>query len=259
METTSLQSYLLHLADNGLILGHRLSEWCGHGPQLEQDIALSNIALDLIGQARMWYQACADRMGHEVTEDTLAYRRTILQYKNLLLCELPNEDFGYTIVRQFLFDSYHQVLLGRLSDASTVDDHAGDRQMLRAIAVKSHKEVQYHQRWSSEWLIRLGDGTEVSHNRVQKAIDAYWIYADESYYAAAYEIELAELGLIPDPASLRDEVDTYRQQIMQRATLTIPEVAHMQQGGKTGRHTEHMGFILSDLQYMQRVYPDAQW
>jgi len=249
--TSFLKKHTLHLADNALILGHRLSEWCGHGPVLEQDIALSNIALDLIGQARNWYQLSAKLHEEEVTEDDLAYLRKEREYLNVLLVELPNQDFGYTIVRQFLWDTYHHELLRHLCESTHSD--------VAAVAKKSIKEVSYHNKWSAEWLIRLGDGTEESYERVQKALDDYWSYGGEVFMPADYEIALAEIGVIPNPADLKDAVNAERLSLIERATLTCDVDAWQQKGGKQGIHTEHMGYFLADHQYMQRTYPGATW
>ncbi len=247
----SKKKYILHLADNALILGHRLSEWCGHGPVLEQDIAMSNIALDLIGQARNWYQLRARLDEADITEDDLAYLRDIRQYRNLLLLEQENQDFAYTVVRQFLWDSYHHALLSDLMDSSDQD--------LRAVAQKSFKEVQYHLKWSSEWMIRLGDGTEISHQKMQTALNDLWYYADECFVSSEYEEELVKNNVITDPSILAKAVKKMREEIIQRATLDFPEEVYAQRGGKEGIHTEQMGYILADLQYMQRTYPNAKW
>lgn len=241
-----LITYTLHLADTNLIIGQRNAEWCGHGPILEQDIAITNITLDLIGQARSYYQYAATLIGNHATEDTLAYLRNEREYKNLLICEQPNGDWGQTVLRQFLFSSFQFQLLQLLL---TYND-----QTLAAIAEKSLKEVKYHLRWSSEWVIRLGDGTEESHQRMENAVAELWRYTGEMFMPAAYE---KELGI--DVASLKYEWSKNVKQVFDEATLSIPSGVWMQEGGKTGTHTEQLGYILTDLQYMQRAYPNSEW
>lgn len=244
--------FILHLADNSLILAQRLCEWCGHGPVLEQDIALSNIALDLLGEATNYYAYAAKLIGNGQTEDSLAMLRTEREYKNLLLVELPNGHFGDTIARQFFYDAFHCLLLEQLL---SVTDSA-----LRGIAEKSLKEARYHLRWSSEWMIRLGDGTEESHQRMQKSVDNILPYLGEFFLLAPYQEALISEGLLPDPRNFevtwREKVD----QILQEATLSAEIAgAPVQKGGKDGIHTEYLGYILSDLQYMQRTYPGLEW
>lgn len=241
-----LITYTLHLADTNLIIGQRNAEWCGHGPILEQDIAITNITLDLIGQARSYYQYAASLIGNHATEDSLAYLRNEREYKNLLICEQPNGDWGQTVLRQFLFSSFQYQLLQLLL---THND-----QTLAAIAEKSLKEVKYHLRWSSEWVIRLGDGTEESHQRMENAVAELWRYTGEMFMPAAYE---KELGI--DVASLKYEWSKNVKQVFDEATLSIPSGVWMQEGGKTGTHTEQLGYILTDLQYMQRAYPNSEW
>jgi ring-1,2-phenylacetyl-CoA epoxidase subunit PaaC len=242
----ALVSYILHLADTNLIIGQRNAEWCGHGPILEQDIAITNITLDLIGQARSYYQYAASLIGNHTTEDSLAYLRNEREYKNLLICEQPNGDWGQTVLRQFLFSSFQFQLLQLLL---TYND-----QTLAAITEKSLKEVKYHLRWSSEWVIRLGDGTEESHQRMENAVAELWRYTGEMFMPAAYE---KELGI--DIASLKYEWSKNVKQVFDEATLSIPSGVWMQEGGKTGTHTEQLGYILTDLQYMQRAYPNSEW
>jgi ring-1,2-phenylacetyl-CoA epoxidase subunit PaaC len=243
---SALIDYTLHLADNALILGQRNSEWCGHGPILEQDIAITNISLDLIGQARSFYQYAAQLKADGSTEDSLAYLRTEREFKNCLLVEQPNGDWGQTILRQFLFSNFqfhlYQYLLS--SPYNTI----------AAIAEKSLKEVKYHLRWSSEWVIRLGDGTEESYTKMLTAIDELWRYTGELFVPAAFE---QESGI--DVASLKNDWQNKVKAVFEEAALTVPENTFMQTGGKTGKHTEHLGYILSDLQYMQRAYPGSEW
>lgn len=243
---SALIDYTLHLADNALILGQRNSEWCGHGPILEQDIAITNISLDLIGQSRSLYQYAAQLKADGSTEDSLAYLRTEREFKNCLLVEQPNGDWAQTMLRQFLFSSYQFYLYKYLQ--------SNPDKTIAAIAEKSLKEVSYHLRWSSEWVIRLGDGTEESRNRMLTAIDELWRYTGELFIAAPYEIELNI-----DLASLKTEWDNKVKAVMEEATLPVPEKLFMQTGGKTGTHTEQLGYILSDLQYMQRAYPGCEW
>jgi ring-1,2-phenylacetyl-CoA epoxidase subunit PaaC len=241
-----LVSYTLHLADSNLILAQRNSEWCGHGPILEQDIAITNISLDLLGQSRNFYQYAATLIGNNATEDSLAYLRTEREFKNCLLVEQPNGDWAQTILRQFFFSAYQYLLYEKLQ-------HSNDDQ-LAAIAAKALKEVTYHQRWSSEWVVRLGDGTEESHQRMVAAIDELWRYTGEMFLPADYEIKAGF-----DVSLLKDDWMKKIISVFEEATLPVPEKTFMQTGGKTGTHTEHLGFILTELQYLQRTYPGAEW
>ncbi len=243
---SALIDYTLHLADNALILGQRNSEWCGHGPILEQDIAITNISLDLIGQARSFYQYAAQLKADGSTEDSLAYLRTEREFKNCLLVEQPNGDWAQTMLRQFLFSNFQFHLYQYLLDSQD--------KTIAAIAEKSLKEVKYHLRWSSEWVIRLGDGTEESHSRMLTAIDEIWRYTGELFIPATYE---QESGI--DVASLKNDWHDKVKAVFEDATLMVPENIYMQTGGKKGTHTEHLGYILSDLQYMQRAYPGSEW
>lgn len=246
-----LIDYTLHLADNSLILGQRNSEWCGHGPVLEQDIAITNISLDLIGQARSFYQYAAKLIGNGATEDSLSYLRKEREFKNCLLVEQSNGDWGQSILRQFLFSQYQYLLFQQLQQSN--DDQ------LAAIAAKSLKEVTYHLRWSSEWVIRLGDGTEQSHKRMLKAIDELWRYTGEMFLVAGYEYPVIDNGTGVDVDGLKEPWMNKVKEIFDEATLAVPEKVFMQTGGKVGRHTEHLGYILADLQYMQRAYPGCEW
>lgn len=247
----ALIDYTLHLADNSLILGQRNSEWCGHGPVLEQDIAITNISLDLIGQARNFYQYAATLIGNGATEDSLAYLRKEREFKNCLLVEQPNADWAQTILRQFLFSQYQYLLFQQLQSS--------DDEQLAAIAAKSLKEVTYHLRWSSEWIIRLGDGTEESHQRMMKAIDELWRYTGELFEASGYELRVASDGIGINASILKDPWLNKVKEIFAEATLPAPEKTFMQTGGKEGKHTEHLGYILTELQYMQRAYPGCEW
>lgn len=242
----ALIDYTLHLADTTLILAQRNAEWCGHGPILEQDIAITNITLDLLGQSRNFYQYAASLIGHNASEDSLAYLRKEREFKNLLLVEQPNKDWGQTTLRQFLFSQFHFFLLEQLQK--------GNDTQLAAIAEKSIKETTYHVRWSSEWVIRLGDGTEESHQRMENAIEELWRYTDEMFTPVEYE---NESGV--DFKELKTKWLNNVKKVFAEATLTIPENEFMQTGGKSGVHTEHLGYILSDLQYLQRTFPGATW
>jgi ring-1,2-phenylacetyl-CoA epoxidase subunit PaaC len=254
----SLIQYTLHLADNALILGQRNSEWCGHGPVLEQDIAITNISLDLIGQARNFYQYAANLINQTikpssdpVSEDTLAYLRKEREFKNCLLVEQPNGDWAQTILRQFFFSQYQYLLYQQLQ--------LNKDEQLAAIAEKSLKEVTYHLRWSSEWVIRLGDGTEESRRRMLKAIDELWRYTGELFVCTIYEVRCTSDGIGVDVGELKEPWLNKIKEVFAEATLPVPEKTFMQAGGKDGRHTEHLGYILTELQYMQRAYPNSEW
>jgi ring-1,2-phenylacetyl-CoA epoxidase subunit PaaC len=251
-EQKALFDYLLRLGDNAVVLSHRLGEWCGHAPVLEEDIALINVALDLLGQARSIMTYAGEVEGRGRDEDALAYRRDGIDYRNLLLVEQPNEDdFARTIARQFLFDAWHYELQTALLQSSD--------ERLRAIAAKSIKEVTYHLRHSSEWMIRLGDGTEESHARVQEALDELWRFTGELFEADSVEASVAAAGIGPDPKSLYPAWSATVDRVLAEATLTRPEDGWMQSGGRDGRHSEHLGYILAEMQYLQRAFPDARW
>jgi ring-1,2-phenylacetyl-CoA epoxidase subunit PaaC len=246
-----LFEYLLRLGDNDLILGHRLSEWCGHGPVLEEDIALSNIALDLIGQASMWLEHAAGIEGAGRSADELAYKRDVLDWRNTMLVEQPNGDFAVTIARQFLFDCHHHALLEALVEAGDPD--------ITAIAAKGLKEVAYHRRHSGEWLIRLGDGTEESHDRAQAALDLLWGYSHELFEADDVDRAVAGRGIGVDPSSLKPAWDAMVVPVLGEATLRRPDDAWSIRGGRQGIHSEHLGYILAEMQFLPRAYPDATW
>ncbi len=246
-----LIKYILHLADNNLILGQRNAEWCGHGPVLEQDIALTNISLDLIGQARLLYQYAAELKGDDSTEDTLAYLRKERDYLNCLLVEQPNGNWGDTMMRQFLYDTFNYFNYKALTQSPD--------EQLAAIATKSIKEVSYHLRFSSEWVVRLGDGTEVSRNKMLAALDNLWRYTGEMFMPTKYEKEVHEMDISPDLGQIKEQWEEKVRSILAEATLPYPEDTYMQEGGKKGLHTENMGYILTELQYVQRTYPDLQW
>lgn len=246
-----LINYLLGVADNYLILGQRLGELCGHGPNLEPDIAITNISLDMLGQVRSFYQYIAQLRGDKSTEDDIAFLRKEREYKNVLLVEQPNTDFGYVIVRQFFFDVYNRMFLGALQQSAD--------ETLRALAFKGIKEASYHERFSGDWLKRLGDGTEESKTRVQQAVNDLWIYTDELFHTTTADQAMIEAGVAPDMLQLREYYYEKVEELLSTATLEIPEVAYFQKGGKEGLHSEHMGYILADMQYMQRTYPDSKW
>ena len=247
----ALIDFTLHLADTNLILAQRNAEWCGHGPILEQDIAITNISLDLLGQSRNFYQYAATLIGNDATEDSLAYLRTEREFKNLLITELPNGDWAQTILRQFFFSVYQYLLYDQLKNSK--DDQ------IAAIVQKSIKETTYHIKWSSEWVIRLGDGTDESNVRMNKAIETIWEYTGELFIAADYEIESAKDGIGTDPGLLKRSWLQKVNEIFEEATLLVPEDRFMQTGGKQGIHTEHLGYILAEMQSLQRTYPGAEW
>jgi ring-1,2-phenylacetyl-CoA epoxidase subunit PaaC len=246
-----LVQYILGIADNSLILGQRLSELCGHGPSLETDIALTNISLDLFGQVRSYFQYAAEIQGENASEDSFAFLRKEHQYTNILLVEQPNTDFAYVIARQFLFDVYHQLLLEKLQSSKD--------ETLAAIAHKSIKEVNYHVRFSSDWIRRLGDGTEESHQRVQQAINDLWIFTDELFHLTDADLAMIESAVGVDVSSLKETYYNKVNQVLLESTIEIPQVEYFQKGGKHGVHTEHMGYILTEMQFMQRTYPNMTW
>ena len=247
----NLYNYILGIADNSLILGQRLGELCGHGPNLETDIACTNISLDLLGQVRSYYQYAAKLKGNNTTEDDIAFLRREREYFNVLLVEQPNTDFAYVMVRQFLFDVYHLLFLQELQKSCDVT--------LSAIAIKSIKEVSYHQRFSSDWIKRLGDGTDESHEKMQNAINTLWTYTDELFHQTEADKVMVNESIGVDVTKLKDVYYNRVSEVLEEATLQIPESKWFQKGGKQGIHTEHMGYLLSDLQYMQRTYPNMEW
>lgn len=247
----NLYNYILGIADNSLILGQRLGELCGHGPNLETDIACTNISLDLLGQVRSYYQYAAKLKGNNTTEDDIAFLRREREYFNVLLVEQPNTDFAYVMVRQFLFDVYHLLFLQELQKSCDVT--------ISAIAIKSIKEVSYHQRFSSDWIKRLGDGTDESHEKMQNAINTLWTYTDELFHQTEADKVMVNESIGVDVTKLKDVYYNRVSEVLEEATLQIPESKWFQKGGKQGIHTEHMGYLLSDLQYMQRTYPNMEW
>ncbi len=239
------------LGDNSMILGHRLSELCGHGPSLETDIALTNISLDLFGQVRSYFQYAAEIKGDGATEDTIASLRFDRDYRNVILVEQPNTDFAYVIGRQFLFDAFHLPLLEQLMNSND--------ETIAAIAAKSIKESRYHLRFSSSWVKRLGDGTEESHQRMQTAINHLFPFVSELFRETEIEKEMKELGIGADLNLIKESFDQTVKTIFEDATIQIPDTTSRQTNGKTGIHTEQMGFILAEFQYMQRAYPNMTW
>lgn len=247
----NLVQYIYGIADNALILGQRLGELCGHGPSLETDIAMTNMSLDLLGQTRSYYQYAAKLLGGDATEDTIAFLRNEREYKNVLLVEQPNTDFAYSITRQFLFDVFHLLLLQELQNSKD--------ETLEAIAKKSIKEVSYHTRFSSDWIRRLGDGTRESHDRIQTAVNDLWAYTDELFHQTDADKAMVAENIGVDVTKLKAPFYKKVSEILEEATLTTPDLIYFQKGGKQGIHSEHMGYLLADLQYMQRSYPNMNW
>jgi ring-1,2-phenylacetyl-CoA epoxidase subunit PaaC len=243
--------YLLRLADDRLVLGHRLSEWCGHAPILEEDIALANIALDLIGQATALLTLAGETEGAGRDADALAYLREAIEYRNALLVEQPRGDFAFTMVRQFLFGVAAYFQLEALAATRSQD--------LAGIAAKALKETRYHVRHAGDWVLKLGDGTEESHRRAQAALDGLWRFTGELFLMDAVDEQLIKLGLAVDLAPLEPKWRHEVGQVLERATLVIPSTSYMQRGGRVGRHTEALGHLLSEMQILQRSYPGATW
>ncbi len=250
-EEPALVTYLLRLGDDRLVLGHRNSEWCGHGPVLEEDIATANIALDLLGQATLFLRLAGKLEGQGRDEDALAYWRDENRFTNLQMLELPKGDFGFTILRQFLFDAWCFHLLQELSKSSHAD--------LAALAAKSHKETRYHLRHSSEWVLRLGDGTEESHRRMQMALDELWPWTGELAWQNEVDADLQARGIVPDLERLRAPWEAMVREVLGRATLTVPDGPMRMIGGRLGRHTEHLGHMLAEMQIVARSHPGATW
>lgn len=244
--------WLLRCGDNALILSQRLSEWCGKGPALEEDMAATNVALDLLGQATLWLSYAGEVEGKERDEDQLAFLRDAHDFRNALLVEQPNGDYGDTLMRQFYFDSWHYFFLQALQQSSDA--------RIAGIAEKSIKEVSYHLRRSGDLIVRLGDGSAESHRRMQQSADQLWMYTGELFAADAIDTAMTQQGIAPDLAQLREAWLTHVREIFAEATLTMPDpAAWMQSGGKTGRHSEHLGFLLAEMQFLQRAYPGSTW
>jgi ring-1,2-phenylacetyl-CoA epoxidase subunit PaaC len=248
---SDLFEYLLRLGDDRLVLGHRVSEWCGHGPILEEDIALANIALDLIGQANLLLTAAAAAEGKGRDADALAFLRDELDFRNIHLVELPVGDFGFTIARQFLFSAHAFVLSDALKSSSNKE--------LGGLAEKMHKESRYHVRHSGDWMLRLGDGTDESHARVQNAVEELWRYTGELFLSDDVEQRLVKQRIAVDSSSIEKSWRAQVDEVLKRAGLKVPEVAWMQRGGREGKHTEHLGHMLAEMQTLQRQHPGATW
>lgn len=244
--------WLCRMGDNTLILGHRISEWCGHGPALEEDIALANTALDLIGHTQMWLGLAAEVQGEGRTADDLAFLRDAMKFRNVQLVELPNGDMAVTLMREFLFDAWHFHMLTALTRSASP--------RVAEIAAKALKEVSYHLERSSDLVVRLGDGTQESHARMQDALDRLWPYSGEMFVADAVDDAVANAGIAPALADLQPAWQQTVDEVLAEATLTRPEGrADVHRGGKQGRHTEHLGYILAQMQFLQRAYPGASW
>lgn len=250
-DTDGICEMLCRMGDSTLILGHRISEWCGHAPVLEEDIAMANVALDLIGQTQFWLGLAAERIGNGKTADQLAYLRDAHEFRNLLLVEQPNRDYACTLVRQFLFDAWHILQLEGLMESTDAS--------VAEIATKAIKEVSYHLERSADLVIRLGDGSEESHRRMQRALDGLWSYTGEMFVDDAHAIAMAQTGIAPLPSSLRESWQHQVEAVFAEATLTIPKNAYAHRGGREGRHTEHLGYVLAEMQFLQRAYPGCTW
>lgn len=247
----ALLDFILIHADNSLIISQRLSEWCGHGPVLEQDMAMTNIALDYIGRSRLLYQYAAEISADGRTEDDFAFMRVELDYKNCLLAEYPNTDFAFTVARQFFLDTFYLDFLEGLVQSSD--------ERISHIAAKAIKETAYHYKWSSDWVIRLGDGTELSHEKMQNAVNQLWRYKDEMFEPVESEKQMIRDLVSPNLENIKSLWHDKVQQVFSEACLMKPDEGWGQKGGKIGYHTEHMGYLLADLQYMQRAYPGLDW
>jgi len=251
MKSKELSHYIFGIADNALILGQRLSELCGHGPTLETDIALTNIALDLLGQTRTYYQYIANLSTDGLTEDDVAFLRKEREYRNVLLVEQPNTDFAYIIIRQYFFDVFHYMFLKELQKSKDVS--------LVAIANKSIKEVGYHFQFSGDWVKRLGDGTDESHQKAQQALNDLWVFTDELFHTSEIDKSIIESGIGVETTSFKENYYIQISNLLKEATLDVPEIQYFQEGGKQGIHSEHMGYILAEMQHMQRTYPNMKW
>lgn len=251
MSKEMIKQYAIRLGDDAVVQGHRLSEWCSNGPFLEEDLALTNVALDFIGRARMFYSYAAEIDGGNFTEDTYAYTRDCRDYTNLLIHELPTGDFAFSMARQYLMDEFGLAFMQCLESSSD--------ETLSAIAAKSVKESRYHLRRSRDWMVRLGDGTEESHDRLQKAVDELWGYIPELFELDELEQNLANDGIAVDTTALKSNWDTAVAAVLGEATINVPQADWAVRGGRQGLHTEHLGHMLSNLQFMQRAYPGQEW
>lgn len=243
--------YLVRLGDDRLVLGHRLSEWCGHGPILEEDIALTNIALDLVGQANLFLEQAGKAEGKGRDQDALAYFREAVDYRNVLMAELPKGDFAFTIARQFFFSVFNYLQMEALQKSKSAD--------VAGIAAKAVKEAKYHVRHSADWMVKLGDGTEESHRRLQEAVNDLWRYTGEMFIADDVDRTAAASGLGVDPSKLETAWRTHVDDVVKRAMLELPDVKFMQRGGREGKHTEHLGHMLSEMQIVARSFPGGKW
>jgi ring-1,2-phenylacetyl-CoA epoxidase subunit PaaC len=252
VQDRQLFEFLCRMGDNTLVLGHRVSEWCGHAPVLEEDIALANTALDLIGQTQMWLGLAAEVENQGRSADDLAFLRDAWDFRNVLLVEQPNGDFGQSMMRQFLFDSWHVLMLRALTDSADA--------RIAGIAAKAVKEVQYHVERSGDTVIGLGDGTSESHHRMQRALDLLYPYVGEMFLPDTLDTDLAKAGIMPDLTALRSAYDAHVATVLAEATLTLPEGGFAHKGGKSGiQHSEHLGHMLTQMQWLQRAYPGASW
>jgi ring-1,2-phenylacetyl-CoA epoxidase subunit PaaC len=243
--------YAVRLGDDALVLGHRLSEWCSNAPFLEEDLALTNVALDYVGRARMFYSYAAELSGDGRSEDSFAYLRDCREFTNLLLHELPRGDFAFTMARQYLVDEYALAFMQALLESEDTQ--------LAGIAAKTVKESKYHLRRSRDWVLRLGDGTEESHRRLQSAVEELWGYTDELFELDALETSLVAKGIAVDSSALRPAWDAAVRATLEEATITVPAGDWSVRGGRQGIHTESLGHLLSELQFMQRAYPGLEW
>ncbi|HET6227597.1 MAG TPA: 1,2-phenylacetyl-CoA epoxidase subunit PaaC [Bacteroidia bacterium] len=243
--------YLLRLGDSSLIIGHRLSEWCGHGPILEEDIAMTNIALDFVGNATAILTYAAQLEGKGRTEDDLAFMRNEREFRNLLLTEQPNGDFAQTMARQFLFDTYLFFLYEELKSSKD--------ETIAALTTKAHKEITYHLRHTREWMYRLGDGTDESHNRTQQALNNLWMYTPDLFDMDEVDQILIKEGIAPDLSVVKEKWEAEVKKVIQEATLQVPATPFKQKGSREGKHTEYLGFLLAEMQYVHRAYPGVKW
>ena len=244
-----LYEYVLRIGDDSLILGQRLAEWCGHGPVLEEDIALTNVALDILGQSRILMEYAGKLSGK--TEDQVAFLREVWDYKNVILVEQPNGDFAQTILRQFFFDAFRLPFFKELQNSKD--------ETLSGLALKAVKETTYHLQHSANWVIRLGDGTDESHSRLEQALEELWMFTGELFYTDEIDNKLVNEGIAVDVNKIKPIWDAKVNEVFAQARLNIPEDNWMQKGGRLGKHSEHLGFILADMQYLQRAYPNSNW
>ncbi len=251
VDQIDLVDYALRLGDDSLILGQRLTEWCGHAPALEIDLSLANLSLDLIGQANLFLGLAGTVESKGRDADTLGFHRDVLAYRNCLMVEQPNGDFGQTIARQFLFSTHQRLLFDALTSSA--------EERIAEIAAKAAKEVRYHAELAADWVVRLGDGTEESHARMVDGLDWHWRFVDELFQMDAIETRLAEAGIAVDRTMLRPSFDTLVAGVMADATIAMPEMPRAVVGGRKGHHSEHLGPLLAIMQFLPRTYPDAKW